>query len=195
MGESLKILRFDEIIKRPKKSLISRIPWGYKVIAGIVLLVIILAIVLINVLKPKSELIQYSMAEEASANALIWLNQITDNELDFATVAECMGDMSITVERIPGKKGAYTQTLLEDTYEPCIAQANEGFKKAYIKAIENKILEHNPDAKIEEDTVDNLMNEVYGVSLDEYLSSVDCEIIPSLEDIKDRYNQEVTNEN
>lgn len=194
MREPIKIMRFDDMGERQNKNILKRIPWGYKIVAGVVLLAVILIVVLINVLKPKSEFIQYSMSEEASANTLIWLNHITDNELDFATVLECMGDMSVTVERIPGKKGAYTQILVEDTYDACLAQATEGFKKAYIKAIENRILEQNPDAELEEDTVDNLMSDVYGVSVDEYLSSVECEIIPDIDAVKERYNMEVTNE-
>lgn len=194
MREPIKIMRFDDMGERQNKNILKRIPWGYKIVAGVALLAVILIVVLINVLKPKSEFIQYSMSEEASANTLIWLNHITDNELDFATVLECMGDMSVTVERIPGKKGAYTQTLVEDTYDTCLAQASDGFKKAYIKAIENRILEQNPDAELEEDTVDSLMSDVYGVSVDEYLSSVECEIIPDIDAVKERYNMEVTNE-
>ncbi len=161
-------------------------------------LVVILGLILfLKSMKSKTESVYryVSMSEEAAARAYIWLNQIEDMPLSYTEIKEMMGNIRLTVVLTPaGEKGRYIQTLAEDTFADCEKRAQDGLEKAYREAVRYRLLDAGYEGVITDDMLDDMMREAYGVSVSEYLSFCEVQLLPALEELTEMYSGEVADE-
>lgn len=136
-----------------------------------------------------------SMSDEAAARAFVWLNEIEDNELTFEQVKECMGDFNLELVLVPTEeKGVYTRSLAEGAYDYVYSQSKVGFEKAYKIVVKNRLQAAGFEGECTDETVEELMQKTYGVSVEEYLEGCDVKLIPTREELEEEYSGEVTNE-
>ena len=135
------------------------------------------------------------LSDKATAMALSWLADIDDNGLDYRKVRDCIGELKLSVTLTPaGKKKTYMQSIEESNYADCQEKAYEGLKKAYVKAVETRLINEGFEGEVTESFVDELMQEAYGLSLDEYLKSMDIQLLPTWEELSTQYSGEVNDE-
>jgi len=146
--------------------------------------------------RKKQPIYEYvSMSEEAAARAYVWLNQIEDMPLSYAEIKEMMRDIQLTLVLTPtGEKGKYTRELAEDSFVFCQKQAGIGLEKAYREVARYRLLAAGYEGEISDDMLDDMMREAYGVSVSEYLSFCDVQLMSTLEELTEMYSGEVTNE-
>ena len=89
------------------------------------------------------------------------------------------------------EKGVYMRVIADGAYEYCASQAQTGFEKAYRMTVMKRLSASGFEGEINEALVENLMRESYEVSVSEYLKGQDISVIPSLEELKERYEGEV----
>ncbi len=136
-----------------------------------------------------------SMSEEAAARAYVWLSQIEDMPLSYTEIREMMGDIQLQLVLTPtGEKGKYMRTLADDTFADCREKAQNGLEKAYREVARYRLLEAGYEGEIADDMLDDMMREAYGVSVSEYLSFCEVQLMPALEELAGMYSGEVTNE-
>ncbi|MCF0131993.1 MAG: hypothetical protein HUJ71_09675 [Pseudobutyrivibrio sp.] len=136
-----------------------------------------------------------SLSEEAAAKALIWLSDIEGNILSYEDVHELMGTIELQIDMIPtDTRGVYAQTLDEDSYDSCQAMAEEGLRKAFCQVVIDELLAEGYQGTADYNTVEELMQETYGISVEEYLGGCKVELIPSFESLDKKYSKEVTDE-
>jgi len=158
-------------------------------------LAIILAAVLIwdYINSQKEPIYKYaSMSEEASARAYIWLNQIEDMPLSYTEIKEMMGDIQLELVLTPTEeKGKYMQALSDNTFAVCQKKAKDGLEKAYREVARHRLLAAGYEGEISDDMLDSLMREAYGISVAEYLSYCNVQLMPALEELTGMYSGEV----
>ena len=139
--------------------------------------------------------VSVSMGEEAAAKALIWLSEVEGNTLGYEDVRELMGDLYVEVNMTPTEvRGVYSQSLDEDSYDACSLMAKEGLKKAFCQVTLDLLVAEGYEGEPDEVLVEQLMQDTFGVSVEEYLDSCGVELIPSFENLSEKYSQEVSNE-
>ncbi|MDO4188053.1 MAG: hypothetical protein Q4D29_03610 [Lachnospiraceae bacterium] len=193
-------------IKRLKRKNRNKSIW---IIILVVVIVILLAGIGIGYAKyykknykdPSFEYI--SMTEEASARAYVWLSKIEDTDLSYEEVKNCMGNFNLEVIKKPTDvKGEYTYELAEGGYDYCRNQARVGFEKAYYEAIKKRIVNSGYEGTVDDELVDRLMTETFGMSVSQYIDECDIKLLPDLVDINvkeilehnEKEETEVTNE-
>lgn len=143
--------------------------------------------------KKKPVFTEISLSEEITAKGYVWLSQIEGMDLSYDELREIMGDIYLSAELKKGEtKGMRYQEITEGSYSKCVNQAYEGMKKAYCTVVGDRLTEEGYEGQVDEAVVNSLMEEAYGVSVDEYLKGCeDLELIPSEEELKEKYNKEV----
>ena len=144
----------------------------------------------------KKPSIQYvSMTEEASAKAFIWLNKIEDTGLTYEDVKNCMGDFNLEVIKTPtSEKGVYELSIADGAYEYCSNQAKIGIEKAYKLALCKRIAATGYSETISDELVERLMNETFGMSVSEYIDKCGITLLPSKQELEQKYSGEVRDE-
>lgn len=136
-----------------------------------------------------------SMSEEAAARAYIWLSQIEDMPLSYTEIKEMMGDIQLTLVLTPTEeKGKYMRTLAEGTAADCEKKAADGLERAYREVVRYRFLADGYEGECSDDMLDDKMREAYGVSVSEYLSCCEVQLLPALEELTGLYAGEVTDE-
>jgi len=124
------------------------------------------------------------MTEEASARAFVWLKRIDDIDLSYEEVKECMGSFNLEVIRKPTEvKGEYTYELVDGAYGYCESQAKIGLEKAYYLAIKKRITNSGYEGEVNNELVDRIMDETFGMSVSEYLNKHDIKLLPEINEI------------
>jgi len=161
----------------------------FAIIAGLMLLLVVKN----SRNKPVYEYV--SMSEEAAARAYVWLSQIEDMPLSYTEIKEMMGDIQLQLVLTPaGEKGTYMRTLADNTFEECQEQTQTGLEKAYREVIRYRLLTAGYEGEISDDMLDEIMQEAYGVSVSQYLSFCEVQLMPALEELTELYSGEVTDE-
>lgn len=134
-----------------------------------------------------------SITEEITAKSFVWLNQINDFDLSYEQVRNIMGDISLTVELKPCKtKGKRQQEITEGSYQKCYNAAYDGITAAYKQAVAARLSKEGYEGQADPEMVESLMQETYGLSVQDYLKGCeDLVIIPSENQLLDKYNVEV----
>lgn len=169
------------------------------IITPILFLIVIALLVFIGLIlykqhkKSKEPIFEYvSIAEEASARALVWLNDIDDIELSFEDVKECMGEFNLEVKYTPTEtKGIYTVELMPDCYEYCESQAKIGLEKSYRLAVINRLQKVGYEGPCTDETVEKLMKTTFGITVADYLEQCEISLLPSFEELNAKYSGEV----
>ncbi len=184
--------------KKAKKRGAKR--YGRGILLFCIMISVILAVILgcMLFMKSKNSEPDYeyvSMSEEAAARAYIWLNQIEDMPLSYTQIKEMMGDIRLKLVLTPtGEKGKYMRTLADGTFADCQEKAENGLEKAYREVAGYRFLAAGYEGEISGDMLDDMMREEYGVSVAEYLSFCDVQLMPTLEELTEMYSGEVTDE-
>jgi len=167
---------------------------------AIMLFFICIGIIALMVIKYKENMQpvydEISLSEEVSAKAYVWLNQIDDMNISYEDLRQAIGDINLTVELTPsGKKGIKNQQIVDGAYEQCLEKAYSGLANAYWQVVASRLTESGYDKPINQNTVEKLMKDTYGLSIVDYLKACeDLSLLPSKEDAMTKYNQEVTDE-
>lgn len=136
-----------------------------------------------------------SMTEEASARAYVWLCKIEDTDLSYDDVKSCMGDFNLEVIKTPLKeKGKYERKLADGAYEYLVSQSEAGLESAYYFAIMRRIRNSGYEGDINEELVNRLMDETFGMSVTEYLDQCNISLLPSEQELREKYEGEVSSE-
>lgn len=134
-----------------------------------------------------------SMTEEAAARAYVWLSEIENSNITYDEIKELMGDFNMEVVETPtGQKGVYVRSIADGSYDYCLSQAKTGLERAYRKAVINRIMAAGGiEGEVTDATVEELMMEVYGLSVSEYLDGQNVDIFPDINELNQKYSGEV----
>lgn len=167
------------------------------VILAVMLFFICVAVICLIILKARDNkkpiFKEISITEEVTAKAYVWLNQIEDIDISYEEVRGIMGDISITVELKPSEnKGMKLQEITDGSYQKCYDAAYNGMAEAYNRVVSKRLLDSGYEGELSANIVDSLMKEAYGLSVMDYLKQCeDLTIIPSEDELKQRFNVEV----
>lgn len=143
--------------------------------------------------EPKFEYV--SLDEEAAARAYVWISDIEDNGVSFDEVKECMGEFNLELVLMPTEeKGVYQRSLADGSYEYALSQATVGMEKVYKKVVRNRLLDAGFEGQCTDEEIDELMQRTFGVSVEEYLKGEEIELLPTLDELNEKYAGEVSNE-
>lgn len=143
--------------------------------------------------EPKYEYV--SLSEEAAARAYVWINKIEDNGVDFDEVKECMGEFNLELVLMPTEeKGVYQRNLADGSYEYAVSQAKVGMEKAYRIAVKNRLMAAGFEGECTDEYVENLMQKTFGVGVSDYLEGCEIELLPTEDELIEKYAGEVSNE-
>lgn len=170
-------------------------------IAVLVIVIVVLAVIMgVFAIKQyqesKKPVYEYvSMTEEASARAFVWLSKIEDTDLSYDDVKACMGEFNLELVKTPTEeKGKYDRQLADGAYEYLQSQATVGLEKAYRLAVTRRIQNFGYEGTIDDALVEKLMKETFGLSVSEYLKQCDITLLPTKEELTEKYAGEVSDE-
>lgn len=143
--------------------------------------------------EPKFEYV--SLSDEASARAYIWLNEIEDTGISFEDVKMCMGEFNLELVLTPTQvKGVYERSLADGSYEYAVSQAKVGMEKAYRMVVKNRLIAAGFSGECTDEDIESLMQKTFGVSVEEYLEREEITLLPTEEELNEKYAGEVSDE-
>ncbi len=170
-------------------------------IAVLIIVIMILAIIMVvfgvkRYKESKKPVYEYiSMTEEASARAYVWLSQIEDTDLSYEDVKACMGDFNLELVKTPMKeKGHYQRAIADGAYQYLLSESKVGLEKAYKLAVMHRIENSGYEGTVNEELVEKLMRETFGMSVSEYLTQCNIVVLPTEQSLIEKYEGEVSNE-
>jgi len=136
-----------------------------------------------------------SLSEEAAARAYVWINNIEDNGVSFEDAKECMGEFNLELVSNPTEeRGIYQRSLADGAYEYAASSAKVGMEKMYRLAVKNRLVAAGFEGEPTDEDVENLMQKTFGVSVEEYLTRENIELLPTEEELNEKYSGEVSYE-
>lgn len=103
---------------------------------------------------------------------------------DEISIEEYISDLKVTSMLQVTKEGEIVESLDRESYDQALKACQAGLEKAVSDLIERRIKE----SYIETDmSVDALINETFGMSLEGYLNEYGPKLIPDFEELEERY--------
>ena len=127
-----------------------------------------------------------SLSEDVAVNTYVWLSDVEGMTLTYSDIKDQVGAIDLEIAMTPtGKSHLYTQEVSAESYTECEKKAKAGLKNAFI-AVAKEQLGDSAD-------VSALMEDTFGVTVEEYLESCNLTLLPTLESLQDKYSGEYEN--
>lgn len=132
------------------------------------------------------------MTEQAAVTALGWLQEIEGVSVSLADLESYMQGLTVRVdlnfEQTGRSTGTFQCNVVPESYDACKQAAYEAFAAAFQELLAERLRMAGYTGSIEEEAIEELITETFGMSTDSYLMSFGPELLPSLEDLQAEYD-------
>lgn len=134
---------------------------------------------------------ELDMTEEAAVTALSWLQDIEAVSISLEDMESYMQDLTVqvelTFEQTSGAGGTFQCNVLPESYEACNQAAYEAFARAFQELLTRRLHMAGYTDRIDEEVIEDLVTETFGMSTVAYLMSYGPDLLPSLENLQMQY--------
>ncbi|MDE6363994.1 MAG: hypothetical protein K2L86_06975 [Lachnospiraceae bacterium] len=132
------------------------------------------------------------MTDQAAVTAFSWLQEIEGISVSMQEVEASMGDLTIEVnmifEETARSKGTFESRVTPESYETCSQAAYEAFAVMFREAVSERLQMAGYDGRTDQEAVEALVTETFGMSTVSYLMSSVPKLLPSLEELQAQYD-------
>lgn len=132
------------------------------------------------------------MTKQAAVTALGWLQDIEAVSISLKDMESYMQDLTIQIhlalEQSAHLEGTFRCNVLPESYEACSQAAYEAFAKAFRELLAERLRMAGYTGDMDEEAVEDLVFEAFGMSTVSYLRSCAPALLPALEDLQARYD-------
>lgn len=135
---------------------------------------------------------QLDMTKQAAVTAFIWLQDIEGVSVSLEEIEADMPDLTITVnmtmEQAGQSGGSFSCAVQPESYAACDQAAYEAFAATFRKLTAERLRMAGYTDSADEESVEALINETFGMSADSYLRTCAPALLPSLEELQAGYD-------
>lgn len=135
---------------------------------------------------------QLDMSGQAAAMAYGWLRDIEAVSVSLEEVEACMRNLTVQVEMTMDETdrsgGTFRCSVLPESYDACYQAAYEAFAVSFRVLVAERLRMAGYGEGTDEDAVEALITETFGMSAVAYLMSCGPALLPSLEELQARYD-------
>ncbi len=135
---------------------------------------------------------QLDMSGQAAAMAYGWLRDIEAVSVSLEEVEACMRNLNIQVEMTMDETdrsgGTFRCSVLPESYDACYQAAYEAFAVSFRVLVAERLRMAGHGEGTDEEAVEALITETFGMSAVAYLMSCGPALLPSLEELQARYD-------
>lgn len=133
-----------------------------------------------------------NMTEQAAAKAFSWLQDIEGVSVTLEELGGYMQDLTVqvnlTFEQTARSEGTFRCNVLPESYVACNQAAYEAFAAAFRKLTAERLRMAGYGGDTDEEAVEALVLETFGMSTVSYLMSCGPALLPSLEELQSQYD-------
>lgn len=133
-----------------------------------------------------------NMTEQAAAKAFSWLQDIEGVSVTLEELGGYMQDLTVqvnlTFEQTARSEGTFRCNVLPESYDACNQAAYEAFAAAFRKLTAERLRMAGYGGDTDEEAVEALVLETFGMSTISYLMSCGPALLPSLEELQSQYD-------
>ncbi|MBD5532509.1 MAG: hypothetical protein HDQ98_09980 [Lachnospiraceae bacterium] len=135
---------------------------------------------------------ELDMTEQAAVTALSWLQDIEAVSISLKDMESYMQDLTIqinlTLEQTGRSEGSFRCYVLPESYDACNQAAYEAFARAFQALLTERLLMAGYTGSTDQETIEALVTETFGMSTVSYLMSCGPALLPSLEELQTQYD-------
>lgn len=132
------------------------------------------------------------MTEEAAVAALGWLQEIEGVSVSLEDVESYMQGLTVQVdldfEQTDRSAGTFQCNVVPESYDACRQAAYEAFAAAFQELLAERLRMAGYTGSMDEEAIEELVTETFGMSTVSYLMTCGPELMPSLEDLQAEYD-------
>ena len=133
-----------------------------------------------------------NMTEQAAAKAFSWLQDIEGVSVTLEELGGYMQDLTVqvnlTFEQTARSEGTFHCNVLPESYDACNQAAYEAFAAAFRRLTAERLRMAGYGEDTDEEAVEALVLETFGMSTVSYLMSCGPALLPSLEELQSQYD-------
>lgn len=134
---------------------------------------------------------ELDMTRQAAVTALGWLQDIEGVSVSLEDVESCMQNLNIrmdlTFEQTARSEGTFRCSVLPESYDACKQDAYEAFAMVFRGLLVERLRMAGYTGGTDEETIEALVAETFGMPTVTYLMSYGPELLPSLEELQAQY--------
>jgi len=132
------------------------------------------------------------MTGRAAVTALNWLQDIEAVSVSLEDMESCMQGLTIqvnlTLEQTARSEGTFHSSVLTESYDACNQAAYEAFAMAFRELLAERLRMAGYTGGTDEEAVEALVTENFGMSTVSYLMSFGPALLPPLEELQAQYD-------
>lgn len=134
---------------------------------------------------------ELDLTEQAAVTALAWLQEIEAVSLSLEDMEDYMQgltiEVNITLKQSGRSRGTFQCHVMPESYEACRQAAYEGFAGAFRELLGQRLQMAGYTGSMDEEALEGLATETFGMSTVSYLMSQGPALLPSLEELQAEY--------
>lgn len=135
---------------------------------------------------------ELDLTEQAAVTALAWLQEIEAVSLSLEDMEGYMQELTVQVNlkmRQSGhSQGTFQCNVMPENYEACRQAAYEGFARAFRELLGQRLQMAGYTGSMDEEALEALVSETFGMSTISYLMSQGPALLPSLAELQAEYD-------
>lgn len=135
---------------------------------------------------------ELDVTEQAAVTAFIWLQDIEGVSVSLEDVESDMQNLTVTVnmtmEQTDQSEGTFLCAVQPESYAACDQAAYEAFAAVFRELSGERLRMAGYTDSVDEESVEMLITETFGMSAVSYLRTCAPALLPSLEELQARYN-------
>lgn len=135
---------------------------------------------------------EVDMTEQAAVTALIWLRDIEAVSVSMEDVGTRMERLTVKVglslEKTGRSEGTFRCYIVPESYEDCNQAAYEAFAAVFRELLAERLRMAGYTGNTDDEAVEALAAGTFGMSTVSYLMTCGPALLPSLEELQDRYD-------
>lgn len=139
------------------------------------------------------------LTERSAVTALGWLQDIEAVSVSLEDMEYYMHGLTVqvnlTLEQTARSEGTFCCNVLPESYDACSQAAYAAFAKAFQALLTERLLMAGYTGSTDEETIEALVIETFGMPTVSYLMSCGPALLPSLEELQAEYDSSGTYEN
>lgn len=132
------------------------------------------------------------MTDQAADTAFSWLQDIEGVSVSMQEVEASMGGLAVEVnlifEETARSEGTFEARVVPESYETCSQAAYAAFAVLFREAVSERLHRAGYDGSTDQEAVEALVTETFGMSTVSYLMSSVPKLLPSLEELQAQYD-------
>ncbi len=132
------------------------------------------------------------MTKQAAVTALSWLQEIEGVSVSLEEMEVCMQDLCIqinlTLVQTSRSQGTFHCNVMQESYDACRQAAYAAFAGAFEELLAERLSMAGYTGSMDEEAMEALIIETFGMPMDAYLMSYGPELLPSLEELQTHYD-------